>query len=117
MQTVATNFSELAGILGTAKPATVRQPISDWEEYRISLIGSMLELVRKSKLHYQFDIRRNVFTFEKQSLTKYKYRRFLWLDGETWVFGDNENHYARLTNAHEMVEKVTRWINSKLVKK
>ena len=117
MQTVATSFTDLAGILTPAKQAKQQQPISDYEESRIRCIDIMIQLVRQSKIKFDFDIRRHVFTFEKPSSTKYNFKRYLWLEGCTWVFGDDGKQHARIADPNEMLDRVVRWLNSKLVKK
>lgn len=118
MKTIATTFAELATVMGAMPVVNQDSCIPLWEEKYIARIKQMLDAVCHAKLPVRWDNRRETFVFERQAPTGYVLRRRLWSDGDNWVFSDDERKVIfTTTDLTVMMERVTRWVTAKFLKK
>lgn len=118
MQTIATSFTELGVRFGVNQPNPIIPPVPEWEERYIRRIGKMLAAVKNAMLPIHWDYDLESFIIERPALSGYNYRRLLWSEGEQYVFGDEDgNEYATSTSLTEVMERIKKWSNAKLIKK
>ncbi len=91
--------------------------IPNWEIRYIKRVEKMYNAVKKLMTPI-WDDDWESFVFERPTPSGYNQRRLLWSDGDNWVFGNEEGgEYATSCNLENVMQIITKWYNSKFIKK